>query len=76
MTMFLRTYTPGPALGEYIDRCWYCSDTLARDWWLRRQGQLQGARWEFFPNEFGEIGPTRPLQKALDRLGILWNLNP
>jgi hypothetical protein len=27
MTMFLRTYTPGPALGEYIDRFWYCSDT-------------------------------------------------
>jgi len=25
--MFLRTYTPGPALGEYIDRFWYCSDT-------------------------------------------------
>ena len=27
MTMFLRTYTPCPALGEYIDRFWYCSDT-------------------------------------------------
>src|SRR5215475_1308251 len=27
MTMFLRTYTPGPPLDEYIDRFWYCSDT-------------------------------------------------
>src|SRR5262245_13317648 len=25
--MFLRTYTPGPPLDEYIDRFWYCSDT-------------------------------------------------
>src|SRR5262249_760668 len=29
MTMFLRTYTPGPPLDEYIDRFWYCSDTPA-----------------------------------------------
>jgi AraC-like DNA-binding protein len=27
MTMFLRTYTPGPPLDEYIDRFWFCSDT-------------------------------------------------
>ena len=27
MTMFLRTYTPGPPLDEYIDRFWLCSDT-------------------------------------------------
>ena len=25
--MFLRTYTPGPPLAEYIDRFWLCSDT-------------------------------------------------
>src|SRR5262249_3265104 len=25
--MFLRTYTPGPPLSEFIDRFWYCSDT-------------------------------------------------
>src|SRR5262245_59363267 len=25
--MFLRTYTPGPPLDEYIDRFWFCSDT-------------------------------------------------
>jgi AraC-like DNA-binding protein len=25
--MFLRTYTPGPPLDEYIDRFWSCSDT-------------------------------------------------
>src|SRR5262245_40392834 len=29
MTMFLRTYTPGPPLDEYIDRFWLCSDTPA-----------------------------------------------
>jgi len=29
MTMFLRTYTPGPPLGEYIDRFWLVSDTPA-----------------------------------------------
>jgi AraC-like DNA-binding protein len=27
MTMFLRTYTPGPPLDEFIDRFWFCSDT-------------------------------------------------
>src|SRR5262245_32498393 len=27
MTMFLRTYIPGPPLDEYIDRFWLCSDT-------------------------------------------------
>jgi AraC-like DNA-binding protein len=27
MTMFLRTYTPGPPLDEYIDRFWLVSDT-------------------------------------------------
>ena len=27
MTMFLRTYVPGPPLDEYIDRFWFCSDT-------------------------------------------------
>jgi hypothetical protein len=27
ITMFLRTYTPGPPLDAYIDRFWYCSDT-------------------------------------------------
>ena len=27
MTMFLRTYIPGPPLGECIDRFWLCSDT-------------------------------------------------
>ena len=24
--MFLRTYTPGPPLDEYVDRFWFCSD--------------------------------------------------
>src|SRR5262249_49505771 len=27
MTMFLRTYTPGPPLDEFIDRFWFASDT-------------------------------------------------
>ena len=27
LTMFLRTYTPGPPLDECIDRFWLCSDT-------------------------------------------------
>src|SRR5262245_26623374 len=27
MIMFLRTYTPGPPLDDYVDRFWYCSDT-------------------------------------------------
>src|SRR5262249_44342569 len=27
MTMFLRTYIPGPPLDECIDRFWFCSDT-------------------------------------------------
>jgi AraC-like DNA-binding protein len=27
MTMFLRTYTPGPPLDEFVDRFWLCSDT-------------------------------------------------
>jgi AraC-like DNA-binding protein len=27
MTMFLRTYLPGPPLDESIDRFWFCSDT-------------------------------------------------
>lgn len=27
LTMFLRTYSPGPPLDEYIDRFWFCSDT-------------------------------------------------
>jgi AraC-like DNA-binding protein len=27
MTMFLRTYVPGPPLDKYVDRFWLCSDT-------------------------------------------------
>ena len=27
--MFLRTYTPGPPLDQYVDRFWFCSDTPA-----------------------------------------------
>jgi AraC-like DNA-binding protein len=27
VTMFLRTYTPGPPLDEFVDRFWFCSDT-------------------------------------------------
>jgi hypothetical protein len=27
MTMFYRSYTPGPPLGDFIGRFWLCSDT-------------------------------------------------
>jgi hypothetical protein len=31
---------------------------LARDWWLSRQGQVGGVRWEFSPSRVtGEVGP-------------------
>jgi len=41
---------------------------LARDWWLRRQGQVDRVIWEFFPNEVGEVGPTAPLLRKLRKL--------
>jgi len=35
---------------------------LARDWWLRRQGQVDRVVWEFTPSEVtGAGGPTAPL---------------
>ena len=37
---------------------------LARDWWLQRQGQVGGVRWEFSPSGVnGGVGPTQELQR-------------
>jgi hypothetical protein len=42
---------------------------LARDWWLRRQGQLDAVTWEFSPSSVtGEVGPTPQLLEKLDKL--------
>ncbi len=42
---------------------------LARDWWLRRQGQLDKIVWEFSRSAVtNKIGPTRPLLKKLKDL--------
>jgi hypothetical protein len=49
---------------------------LARDWWLMRQGQLDRVRWEFSPNEAGQIGPTRPLFQKLHKLRFEVQINP
>lgn len=49
---------------------------LARDWWLLRQRQLDRVRWEFSPNELGELGPSAPLLQKLQKLGIEVRINP
>jgi len=42
---------------------------LARDWWLRRQGQFGEVRWEFTPSTVTkEVGPTPALKQKLDKL--------
>ena len=44
---------------------------LARDWWLRRQDQVQRVVWEFSrSNVTGEIGATKSLPEKLKKLGI------
>jgi len=44
---------------------------LARDWWLRRQGQVQRVVWEFSRSDVtGEIGATKSLLEKLEKLGI------
>ena len=53
---------------------------LARDWWLLRRGGAQGgydrAVWEFSPSEVtGKLGPTGPLQKKLEKLGVEIRIN-
>ncbi|WP_056004482.1 LysM peptidoglycan-binding domain-containing protein [Sphingomonas sp. Leaf67] len=50
---------------------------LARDWWLQRQGQVGGVRWEFTPSGVnGGIGPSPALQRMLDKLGFQTRINP
>jgi len=50
---------------------------LARDWWLRRQGQVQHVVWEFSPSDVtGLGGPTAPLRQMLDKLGFEVRINP
>ncbi|HVS34951.1 MAG TPA: RHS repeat-associated core domain-containing protein, partial [Gemmataceae bacterium] len=49
---------------------------LARDWWLRRQGQLDQVMWEFSPSEVtGQVGPTAPLLEKLQKLGFDIRIN-
>jgi Pretoxin HINT domain len=44
---------------------------LARDWWLVRQGQLDGVKWEFSVSEAtGKIGPTPSLAAMIEKLGF------
>ncbi|MEM1185661.1 MAG: RHS repeat-associated core domain-containing protein [Planctomycetota bacterium] len=50
---------------------------LARDWWLKREGKLDRVVWEFSRSkETGLVGPTGPLQKKLDKLGMETRINP
>ena len=50
---------------------------LARDWWLRRQGQVDRVVWEFTPSEAtGAGGPTAPLMQKLQKLGFDVRINP
>jgi hypothetical protein len=42
---------------------------LARDWWLRRQGQVDRVVWEFSPSDVtGKVGPTPQLAEKLKKL--------
>ncbi len=44
---------------------------LARDWWLRRQGQLDRILCEFSRSEVtGKVGPTKSLLDKLLKLGF------
>ncbi len=50
---------------------------LARDWSLRRQGQLDRVRWEFTPSgTTGAGGPTAPLLQKLQKLDFDVRINP
>jgi hypothetical protein len=50
---------------------------LARDWWLRRQGQVDDVIWEFTPSGVtGAGGPTQPLLDKLNMLGFGVRINP
>jgi hypothetical protein len=50
---------------------------LARDWWLRRQGQVDRVIWEFSPSPTtGLGGPNAPLLEKLRKLGFEVRTNP
>lgn len=50
---------------------------LARDWWLRRQGQVDQIMWEFTPSgTTGVGGPTAPLLQKLQKLDFGVRINP
>jgi hypothetical protein len=49
---------------------------LARDWWLRRQGQVDRVVWEFSPSDVtGKVGPSKPLLEMLNKLGFEVRIN-
>ncbi len=49
---------------------------LARDWWLRRQGQVDRVVWEFTPSEItGKVGPTKQLMEKLQKFGFDVRIN-
>ena len=44
---------------------------LARDWWLVRQGRLDGVTWEFTPSPItGQVGPSAALLQKIQKLGL------
>ena len=50
---------------------------LARDWWVRRQGQVDRVIWEFTPSgATGFGGPTAQLLEKLQQLGFEVRINP
>ena len=49
---------------------------MARDWWLKRQGQVHEVVWEFTRSPVtGGIGPTKNLLEKLKKLGIEVRIN-
>jgi hypothetical protein len=49
---------------------------LARDWWLRRQGQVDNVMWEFSRSDVnGRIGPGPKLLRMLNKLGFEVRIN-
>lgn len=49
---------------------------LARDWWLKRQGQVDDVMWEFTPSPItGQGGPSAALLEKLRKLGVGVKIN-
>jgi RHS repeat-associated protein len=50
---------------------------IAKDQWLLENGRVRGVQWIFVRSTVnGQIGPTGPLQAALNKAGISWRLWP